>query len=35
VDYIYQADNNGTPSTIYVTVGNAPDAKPEFTRVVR
>ena len=35
VDYIYEVENNGAKSIIYVTVGNAPDAKPEFTRVVR
>ena len=35
VDYIYQVEAGGATSTIYVTVGNAPDAKPEFTRVVR
>ena len=35
VDYIYEVENNGMNSTIYVTVGNSPDAKPEFTRVVR
>ncbi len=35
VDYVYEVNSNGTTSTIYVTVGNTPDAKPEFTRVVR
>ena len=35
VDYIYEVESNGAKSTIYVTKGNAPDAKPEFTRVVR
>lgn len=35
VDYIYDVDSNGAKTTIYVTVGNAEDAKPEFTRVVR
>ena len=35
VDYIYAVENNGMSSTIYVTVGNSPDTKPEFTRVVR
>ena len=34
-DYIYDVDSNGVKATIYVTVGNAEDAKPEFTRVVR
>lgn len=34
-DYIYDVENNGAKSTIYITVGNAADAKPEFTRVVR
>lgn len=31
-DYIFKVDNN---STIYVVVGNEPNSKPEFTRVVR
>ena len=35
VDYIYEVDSNGAKSTIYVTVSNAENAKPEFTRVVR
>ena len=35
VDYIYEVENNGARSTIYVTVGKAPEAKPEFTKVVR
>jgi flavodoxin len=40
VDYKYEATStmpDGTPTnfTIYVTVSNAPDSKPEFTRVVR
>ena len=35
VDFIYLVKNNGTISTIYVTIANTPDAKPEFTRVVR
>lgn len=35
VDYIFEVESNGAPSTIYVTVGNTPDAKAEFTRVVR
>lgn len=35
VDYIYQVESRGATSTIYVTVGNSPDAKAEFTRVVR
>lgn len=35
VDYIYDVESNGAKSAIYVTVGNAEDAKPEFTRVVR
>ncbi len=39
-EYKYEAkgvmpDGNETPLTIYVTVGNEPDAKPEFTRIVR
>ena len=34
-DYIYDVESNGAKSTIYVTVGNSEDAKPEFTRVVR
>ncbi len=36
-DYLYMvknADNEAT-ATIYVTVGNEADAKPEFTRIVR
>lgn len=35
VDYIYEVENNGATATIYVTVGNSPNAKPEFTRVVK
>lgn len=35
VDYIYDVDSNGAKSTIYVTVSNDENAKPEFTRVVR
>ena len=35
VDYIYEVDNNGTTTTIYITVDNTPDAQPQFTRVVR
>ncbi len=40
VDYLYVANSAGpdgtvTESTIYVTVENVPDAKPEFTEVVR
>lgn len=35
VDYMYQVESNGATSTIYVTVANGADAKPEFTRVVR
>ena len=35
VDYIYEVENNGATGTIYVTVGNTPNAKPEFTKVVR
>ena len=35
VDYIYEVEGNGAKSTIYVTVDNTPEAKPEFTRVVR
>ncbi len=35
VDFIYQVDSNGAFCTIYVTIANTPDAKPEFTRVVR
>lgn len=35
VDYIYSVENRGTTCTIYVTVGNDADTKPEFTRVVR
>ena len=35
VDYIYKVESHGGTSTIYVTVGNTPDSKPEFTRVVR
>ena len=35
VDYIFEVENNGARSTIYVTVAGTPDAKPEFTRVVR
>ena len=35
VDYIYEVESNGAKSTIYVTVGNESEAKPEFTRVVR
>ena len=35
VDYVFQVENRGGTSTIYVTVANTPDAKPEFTRVVR
>ena len=31
-DYIFKVDNN---STIYVVVGNEPNSKPEFTKVVR
>ena len=34
-DYIYDVDSNGAKATIYVTVSNAENAKPEFTRVVR
>lgn len=33
IDYIYKVENNGTSSTIYVTVANG--GAPEFTRVVR
>ena len=35
VDYIYEVESRGAKSTIYVTVPNTPDAKAEFTRVVR
>ncbi len=40
VDYLYKVnsvgpDGNASESTIYVTVDNVPDAKPEFTKVVR
>lgn len=35
VDYIFSVESNGGTSTIYVTVSNALDANPEFTRVVR
>lgn len=35
VDYIYQVQAGDATSTIFVTVGNAAEAKPEFTRVVR
>ena len=35
VDYIFKVESRGATSTIYVTVGNGPDAKAEFTRVVR
>jgi len=35
VDYIYEVENRGAKSTIYVTVPNTPDAKAEFTRVMR
>lgn len=35
VDYIYEVENNGATNTIYVTVANEADTKPEFTRVVR
>ena len=35
VDYIFEVENQGAKSTIYVTVPNTPDAKAEFTRVVR
>lgn len=35
VDYVYKVENNGVTQTIYVTVANIPNAKPEFTRVVR
>ena len=35
VDYIFEVENNGASSTIYVTVAGTPDAKPEFTKVVR
>ena len=35
VDYMFEVENRGAPSIIYVTVANTPDAKPEFTRVVR
>lgn len=35
VDYVYEVENDGSKSTIYVTVGTASDATPEFTRVVR
>lgn len=35
VDYIYDVDSKGAKATIYVTVSNAENAKPEFTRVVR
>jgi hypothetical protein len=35
VDYMFEVENRGATSIIYVTVANTPDAKPEFTRVVR
>lgn len=35
VDYIYEVENNGKTSTVFVTVGHEEGAKPEFTRVVR
>lgn len=35
VDYMFEVENRGVTSVIYVTVANTPDAKPEFTRVVR
>ena len=35
VDYIYEVESRGAKCTIYVTVSNTPDAKAEFTRVVR
>ena len=35
IDYIYDVENNGAKSTIYVTISKTPGAKPEFTRVVR
>ena len=35
IDYIYDVESNGMRSTIYVTVSNTENAKPEFTRVVR
>ena len=35
VDYVYDVESNGGKSVIYVTTGDAGNAKPEFTRVVR
>ena len=35
MDYIYEVESRGAKCTIYVTVSNTPDAKVEFTRVVR
>ena len=35
IDYIYDVENNGAKSTIYVTISKTSDAKPEFTKVVR
>lgn len=35
VDYVYDVESRGGKSTIYVTMGNSENAKPEFTRVVR
>lgn len=35
VDYVYDVESNWAKSTIYVTVANTENAKPEFTRVVR
>ena len=35
VDYMFEVESRGGKSVIYVTVANTPDAKPEFTRVVR
>ena len=35
VNYIYEVESRGAKSTIYVTVPNTPDAKAEFTRVIR
>lgn len=34
-DYIFKVENNGGTSTIYITVLNEKDSKPEFTKVVR
>lgn len=34
-EYMYIVESHGGTSTIYITVSNEKDAKPEFTRVVR